>query len=137
VTPTELARRALAVGVMSAALAWGCGGSSNATSPTPPGSCTASTTSTTITIANNAVCPQHIIVPRGAQVTFVNNDTVSHDMYSDPHPEHTDCPEINQVGHLEPGQSRLTGNLNIARVCGFHDHQRPDAAALKGNITIQ
>jgi plastocyanin len=93
--------------------------------------------STTITIANSAVCPQNITVSRGTQVTFVNQDTVAHEMYSDPHPEHTDCPEINQVGHLEPGESRQTGNLNISRVCGYHDHIRPGAAALKGNITIQ
>ena len=36
---------------------------------------------------------------------FVNNDSRSHEMFSDPHPEHTDCPEINQVGFLSPGQS--------------------------------
>jgi plastocyanin len=133
---SSVARWALAAGIVAAV--WACGGGSNSTtSPSPPGACTASTTSTTITIANSAVCPQHITVPRGTQVTFVNQDTVSHEMYSDPHPEHTDCPEINSVGHLEPGQSRQTENLNTARVCGYHDHERPDAASLKGNITIQ
>jgi len=114
----------------------GCGGSSSSTAPSPS-TCTAGPTSTTITIANDAVCPQNITVPPGTQVTFVNHDTVFHEMFSDPHPEHTDCIEINQVGHLEPGQSGQTGNLNIARVCGFHDHQRPDVASLKGNITIR
>ena len=58
-------------------------------------------------------------------------------MDSDPHPEHTDCPELNQIGHLEPGQSRQSGNLNIARTCGIHDHIDPDTASLKGTITIQ
>lgn len=83
------------------------------------------------------MCPQNITVPLGSQVLFVNQDTIAHEMDSDPHPEHTDCPEINQVGHLEPGQRRLTGNLNTARACGFHDHIHVDVAALKGTITIQ
>jgi hypothetical protein len=33
-------------------------------------------------------------------------------MSSDPHPFHTDCPEINEVGFLTAGQSKRTGNLN-------------------------
>jgi plastocyanin len=91
----------------------------------------------TITIANNAVSPKNISVPRGSQVTFINNDNRKHDMESDPHPEHTDCPAINQVGTLNPGQSRQSGNLNIARVCGFHDHDQAGVIALQGSITVQ
>jgi len=77
------------------------------------------------------------VVPRGTQVTFVNQDSRTHEMFSDPHPEHTDCPEINSVGHLEVGQTRRTDNLNTVRKCGFHDHQQFENAALKGSITIQ
>jgi plastocyanin len=120
-----------------AGLTAGCGGSSSNMGPSTGGTCTASSTSTTITIANNAVCPQNITVPRGTQVTFVNNDPRNHQMNSDPHPEHTDCTELNQVGFLATGQSRQTGNLNIARRCGFHDHDDFNNAALKGSITIQ
>ena len=120
-----------------AALSAACGGSSPGTGPSTGGTCTGGPTSTTITIANNAVCPQNITVPRGTQVTFVNSDSRNHTMNSDPHPEHTDCPEINQVGFLTAGQSRQTGNLNIARRCGFHDHEDFNNAALKGSITIQ
>ena len=58
-------------------------------------------------------------------------------MFSDPHPEHTDCEELNAVGHLEPSQQRLTSNLNTARTCGFHDHNNPTNDALKGTIVIQ
>src|SRR5580765_9099670 len=89
----------------------GSSGSSNPSGPTTgTPACTAPSTSTTITIANNTVCPQNITVPRGTQVTFVNSDTRRHEMTSDPHPEHTDCPELNQVGNLEVGQSRQSGN---------------------------
>src|SRR5438445_10131569 len=121
----------------AAGLAIACGGGSNSSTTSPSGGCTASASTTTITIANNSVCPQNITIPRGQQVTFVNSDGRAHEMNSDPHPEHTDCPELNQVGHLEPGQQRTSGNLNIARRCGFHDHINFELASMKGTITIQ
>jgi len=128
----------VAGGAVAAALAIAaaCGGSSSSPS-SPTGSCTPSSNANTIVIQNNQVCPQALTVARGSQVTMINNDSRVHDMDSDPHPEHTDCPELNQVGHLEPAQSRTSGNLNIARRCGFHDHGNPDNASLKGTITIQ
>jgi plastocyanin len=102
-------------------------------SPTPsPGGGTA-----TITIANNAVSAQSVTVTRGSRVAFLNNDTRSHDIQSNPHPTHTDCPEINQVGFLNPGESRQTGVLNNARTCGFHDHLQDTVRSLQGTITIQ
>jgi len=133
-----MAARRIATGFSAASLlaALACGGNSSG-GPSPSPTCTASPNTTTITISNNAVCPQNIIVSLGAQVTFVNSDTRQHEMDSDPHPEHTDCPPINQVGFLAPGQSKQTGNLVIARRCGFHDHQNFENAALRGSITIQ
>jgi plastocyanin len=109
-----------------------CGSSTPSPSPTPSPGDTAR-----ITIANNAVSPRNITVPRGSQVTFVNNDSRTHQMFSNPHPEHTDCPEINDVGFLNPGQSRLTGNLNTVRTCGYHDHELNTVLSLQGTITIQ
>jgi plastocyanin len=120
-----------------ASLSAACGGSSPNMGPSTGATCTASSTSTTITISNNAVCPQNITVPRGTQVTFVNSDSRTHEMTSDPHPEHSDCTEINAVGNLVPGQSRQTSNLVITRRCGFHDHIAFDVKALQGSITIQ
>jgi hypothetical protein len=58
-------------------------------------------------------------------------------MDSDPHPEHTNCPEINQVGFITPGQTKLTGNLNTRRSCGFHDHEQNTNTNLQGTIVIQ
>ena len=133
---TRLAATAV-LGWAIAALSAACGGSSPSTGPSAGGTCTAGPTSTTITISNNAVCPQNITVPRGTQVTFINSDSKTHEMTSDPHPEHTDCPEINQVGNLVAGQTRQTGNLNIAKRCGFHDHIAFEVKALQGSITIQ
>jgi plastocyanin len=120
-----------------------CGGGSSSNSVTGPSPTTPTTTppgavnTLTVTIANNAVSPKDIIVPRGSQVTFINNDSRSHDMESNPHPEHTECPELAQVGFLNVGQTRQSGNLNTARICGFHDHNAADTVGLQGSITIQ
>ena len=111
-----------------------CGGGSSTPSPSPtpsPGD------TATITIANNAVSPRNITIARGSQVTFVNNDSRTHEMYSNPHPEHTDCPEINDVGSLDAGQSRQTGNMNTVRTCGYHDHNQSTVVSLQGTITVQ
>jgi hypothetical protein len=119
-----------------------CGGDKY-TSPTPTPSPSPTPTPTptpgsaTITIASNGVSPRTVTIAAGSRVTFVNNDTRVHDMASDPHPDHTACPAINDVGFLQPGQSRTTGNLNTPRSCGFHDHNQPTTTSLQGTITIQ
>jgi plastocyanin len=132
----------LAAAVLMVATACGGGSSSSTpptTTPTPPtGGSGDLPTSVTITIgANGQVSPATVTIAAGGRVTFVNNHNQPHDMSSDPHPEHTDCPEINQVGFLTAGQSRTSGNLNTRRTCGFHDHNQPTATGLQGRITIQ
>lgn len=131
-----LAAAALAAGLV----ACGGGGSTPTTpSPTPPATGGGpAPTAATITIGSDGrVTPASVTIAAGGRVTFVNNHNQAHEMASDPHPEHTDCPEINQVGFLSPGQSRATGNLNTVRTCGFHDHNQPSNAGLAGRIVIQ
>jgi len=94
------------------------------------------TVAATITITATGVSPQNVTVAPGSRVTFVNNNTRVHDMSSDPHPAHTDCPEIT-VGFLQPGQSATTQNLNRVRTCGFHDHNQDTNTSLQGTIRIQ
>ncbi len=113
-----------------------CGGGSTPTSPSPSPS-PAPSGGTTFTITSAGVSPKTLTVAAGSRVTFVNNDTRVHDMESNPHPEHTDCPPINDVGFLSPGQSRQTGNLNTRRTCGFHDHDQDQNTNLQGSIIIQ
>jgi hypothetical protein len=119
------------------ALAIACGGSSMPATTGPTSGCTPSSNPNTLVIQNNTICPQTLTVTRGSQVTVLNSDSRAHEMDSDPHPEHTDCPELNQIGRLEPAQSHQSGNLNTARKCGMHDHTSPDVAGLKATITIQ
>ena len=117
--------------VVLAVLLLGCKDSGPG-APSPPPAQTP-----TIQITASGVSPKTIEVPLGSRVLFVNNDNREHYMHSDPHPEGTDCPELNQVGFLNPNQSRETGNLVEPGTCGFHDHIEFNDASLRGQITIR
>ncbi|MDA1306346.1 MAG: hypothetical protein O2917_03670 [Acidobacteria bacterium] len=121
--------------IMAAGVLAACGGS--ATAPSPGGNTPPVQTNTITITAQGGASPLHIVVNQGTRVVFINNDTRVHEMSSDAHPAHTDCPEINQVGLLNPGQQRETGNLTTVRTCGFHDHINPGIANLRGSITIR
>jgi len=105
-------------------------------SPIAPSGGGGQTTSTTITITASGANPRTVTVPVGSRVRFVNSDTRNHEMSSDPHPEHSDCPEINAVGFLRPGESRETENLVTPRTCGFHDHLNDQSQSLRGQIGV-
>ena len=66
--------------------------------------------------------PKELTVQVGGSVTFVNNDRIPHDMGGGPDPQHPDCPEIDAVGFLTPGQQRATAPFPRARTCEYHDH---------------
>lgn len=130
--PRRHTGRAPSVGALTGLLvAIACGSNGSPGGPTTPSS------TKTITITAAGVTPKNVEVTLGERVRFVNNDSRSHNIGSDPHPEHTDCPDINQVGFLSPGQSRETGNFVTTRVCGFHDHDNPDNQSLRGTITTR
>lgn len=118
--------------VFSAWLVTACGGGSTPAAPSGGGNPNQMTIS-----AAGVLSPSELVVAQGSRVLFINNDAQRHEITSDPHPEHTDCPEINQVGLLTPGQRRETGNLVVIRTCGVHDHENPDNPALRGRIVIR
>jgi hypothetical protein len=91
----------------------------------------------TITVTSNSVSPREVTVPVGSRVNFVNQGSSIIEMSSDPHPIHTECPAINQVGGLRPGETGQTGALNTARRCGFHDHGRGEDPRFMGTIIVQ
>jgi len=143
-----LGAQAVTVAVLVLALA--CGGGS----PTSPGggsgggggggsvvvSSTGAvgTVGATITIgANSAVSPSQVTIAVGQSVTFTNNGSRLFDMSSDPHPTHTACPSMANVGVLQPGQSKTSFGFAGAGTCGFHDHNSPETTGLQGRIVIQ
>lgn len=137
---TRIAGLAAAFGLAALAACGGGGdGGGNPAGPSgAPVSGSPGPSGATITIgANGAVSPSQVTIAVGQSVTFVNSDDTSHDMTSNPHPIHTDCPQINAVGRLGPGQTKATNAFPTARSCGFHDHDRPDTTSLQGGIIIQ
>jgi len=122
----RVALRAIAVSLLAGLAA--CGGDT----PSSP-----SADTPTITIAATGVSPTQVRIARGGRVNFMNTDVRPHAMSSDPITTHIDCPAINDVGTLTPGQSRTTGTLDVARTCGFHDHTNELDASFKGTIIIQ
>lgn len=126
-------RRIASAAVVALGLA-GCGGGGAPAGPTPP----PAANPYVVTISGaGAVSPKDLTVPPGSRVLFVNNDSRRHDMTSDDHPDHLDCPALNQIGLLGPGQSRESGNLNDIRTCGYHDHDDPSNSSLQGRIIIR
>jgi plastocyanin len=134
----------LALGLAGAVVfgAGACGGGSSSpsnpgTTPTPgPTATPPPGGAATITITSAGVSPRQVEINVGQRVAFVNNDTSAHEIQSDPHPVHTDCPPMNEVGGLAPGTARLTGAFTVARTCGFHDHGLPDTVSLQGTIIV-
>jgi plastocyanin len=125
-----------------AALLAGCGGSSTS----PSGGVTVivkdggtgGTSGATLTITSAGINPRSVGVAVGQTVTIVNNDTRSHEIASDPHPQHGSCPSIEAgIGTLAPGQSRVTHNFGNSGSCSYHDHLDDANQNLRGTITVQ
>ncbi len=132
-TTWRLAAAALGLSLFAA-----CGDDGGSGGPTTPSGGGPGPSGATITVGSNgAVSPSSVTITVGQSVTFVNNNTRTHELASDPHPAHTNCPSINALAMLGPGQTKLTNSFGAAGTCGFHDHNDPDNASLKGSITIR
>jgi hypothetical protein len=135
----------IVIGVTAMAIACG-GGSDSPTSPSPPptggggggggGGGNPPPNTLTLTITANGVTASGTTLAAGGTITWVNSDNRVHDMSSDPHPQHTDCPGMN-AGDLNPGQQRTVGPVSTVRSCGYHDHLNPGSTELQGRITVQ
>ena len=128
--------RALGFAMFVALLAAGACGGGGGSSPSAPATNPPSDNSLTVTISATGVSPRSLQVPLGGRVTFVNNDTRTHQIMSDPNPLHNDCPSINAIATIDPGQTRQTGSLDVRRTCGYHDHMHPSETALQGGLMI-
>src|SRR3954468_1149247 len=92
----------------------------------------------TITLTGSGANPRTVTVAVGQTVTFINNDSRSHEMASDPHPQHGSCPSMeNGLGTIAAGQTRVTHNFANAGTCGFHDHLDSGNGNLRGTIPVQ
>jgi len=124
-------RKLAAAAIAIACLYPACGGDS----PSSP-SGGSSTVAATIFLTATGVSDASPRVALGARVRFTNNDTRPHEILTTPHLVHTDCPALNDIGMLQPGQSKDSGALNERKGCGFHDHLNPDDQRFRGQILV-
>jgi plastocyanin len=75
---------------------------------------------TTITYTDSGFTPNTLTVKSGTTVTIKNASSGPLQFDSDPHPEHTDDPELN-VGVVASGQSK-TFTVTTTGSHGYHNH---------------
>ena len=78
---------------------------------------------TTITYSNDGFSPGEITVEANQTIKVINQSSSTLDFSSDPHPTHTNNPELN-VGDIVPGES-ATFTISKAGNWGFHNHYAP------------
>jgi len=128
-----MSARRLVVGLalLSAACGSSGGGPSGPPepSPTPLGP-------PTMTIRASGVDPQvlHTFDERET-VIFVNADSRPHDVRSDPHPAHTDCPALN-LGAMMPGERREIAGPSLPpfTLCYYHDETDATNNSFRGVV---
>lgn len=119
----------------SAGVAIACGGGgSSYTAPAGP-STPSGALGATIHITATGVTPNDVSIAVGERVRFVNDDTRPHQIQTNPHLFHTDCP-ANNIAILNPGQSADTGAFEEAKGCGYHNHLLPDTQTYWGVIRV-
>lgn len=74
---------------------------------------------------------------KGARITFVNKDTVPHDIQSDPPLVHSECPEVAVAGFIVPGQTKSTAPIDRFISCGFHDHHHEGDSRYAGRANVE
>ena len=95
-----------------------------------------SPTTATVEIHSTGFDPIFVVIAPGGRVTFRNRDDVSHQVASDPHPDHTGCPELNGPP-LAPGATFVATMPGEDRTgCSFHDDQRLDQQSFRGSISV-
>ena len=116
-------------------LAPACGGGSYS-NPTAPSSNASGAVGASVTITANGVSDGTPRIALGQRIRFTNNDYRPHQILTTPHGTHTDCPALNDIDMLSPGQSKDSGVLNGPRGCGFHDHLNPDDTRFRGQVLV-
>lgn len=75
----------------------------------------------TINYTDNGFSPASLVVKSGSKVTISNNSSSVLQFQSNPHPVHTDDPQLN-VGIIAPGQSK-TITVTTTGSHGYHNHK--------------
>ncbi|MBI4039799.1 cupredoxin domain-containing protein [Candidatus Daviesbacteria bacterium] len=90
-------------------------------------------TANTITISSNSFSPQTTTIKAGDSATWTNNDSQPHQVNSDVHPTHLLYPPLNEIGLIQPGQSKSL-TFPTPGTYKYHDHLNP---SLTGTVIVQ
>lgn len=93
-------------------------------------------TEPTVVISASGVDPVDSHLNHPVTVTFVNRDSIAHRPESAPEIGNGPCPEVTQVGTIDPGG---TGNVTLTQanyICSFHDGLQPANLKFKGIIVV-
>ena len=93
---------------------------------------TSQSSGNTITYSGSGFSPATLSVKAGTTVTIKNTSSGDLQFDSDPHPDHTDDPELN-VGLITSGQSK-TVTVTTTGSHGYHNHL---SATDKGTLVVQ
>ncbi|MBI2591936.1 cupredoxin domain-containing protein [Candidatus Saccharibacteria bacterium] len=85
------------------------------------------TATTTITYNGSSFSPNQATVKKGDTVVFKNDSSQAIQIQSNPHPIHSDMPELN-IGLIEAGQSQSI-TLSSIGSWGYHNHLNPTQTA--------
>jgi plastocyanin len=131
--------RAGTAALITAALALGCGGGGGGGTPStttgPSSGVVAGSIGAIINITANGLNPADVRIEPTQRVRYVNQDTRPHEIQTNPHNFHTDCPP-NNIRILNPGQSIDTEVFSAVKACGYHDHLLPDEQRYWGVIRV-
>lgn len=77
--------------------------------------------------------PAEITVGQGETVVFVNDSNEGMWPASDPHPQHTDLPEFDAGGSIQPNEE-YAFTFEEAGQWGYHDHSNP---SVTGTVIVE
>jgi plastocyanin len=101
------------------------------TTPTDTAS-TATQSANLVTINTSGFSPNTITIKVGETVRWVNSNSVTENVSSDPHPTHTLYTPLN-LGNIEAG-SQISLTFDKAGTYTYHNHLRP---SLKGTVVVE
>lgn len=127
----------LSIGLAATALmVVACGGGGGASSaPTGPTGSTSGTLGATVRLTATGAVPKEVSINPGEFVRYINEDTRPHQIQTNPHVMHSDCPP-NNIAILNPGQQADTAAFTERKGCGYHNHLLPTDQMFWGLVRV-
>jgi hypothetical protein len=89
-----------------------------------------------VSISAKGVNPQVLHLDSPVTVTFTNDDRAAHRLEPAPELAYGDCPEMSQLGTLQPGQKGTVLLTKGGLICAYHDSAGPADVAFKGLLVV-